>query len=182
MIIESLALDGAKLISLTRIPDSRGWFSETFKKSWTQLFGISTEFVFECRSYNHSKGTLRGLHSQQGDLAPAKLVQVLTGSIQDVILDARQHSPTYGRWQCITLTADEPKLLFIPRGFYHGFVTLEDHTHVSYKVDQYRDGPQVECGVAWDDPVLAINWAIKDNLIISNRDLENPSWDSAVKF
>lgn len=182
MIIEPLALDGAKLISLTRIPDNRGWFSETFKQSWSQLFGISTEFVFECRSYNHSKGTLRGLHSQLGELAPAKLIQVLTGSIQDVIVDARQSSPSYGQWQSVILTADDPKLLFVPRGFYHGFMTLEDHTHVSYKVDQYRDGPEVECGVAWDDPILDIKWRKQDSLIISDRDRSNPSWELAAKF
>ena len=179
--IEHLPLSGAKLISLNRLYDSRGWFSETFKQTWIDELDLPSNFIFEFWSFNERKGTLRGLHSQFGNKAPAKLIQVLTGAIQDVIVDARLDSPTYGKWISIEIHANDPKLIYVPRGFYHGFVTLESNTHVGYKVDQYRT-PEDECGVCWNDPVLNIDWAIKEDLIISNRDQTNPQWNNAYKF
>jgi dTDP-4-dehydrorhamnose 3,5-epimerase len=86
-----------------------------------------------------------------------------------------------GKSVSVILTAHDPKLIYVPRGFYHGFVTLEPNTLVSYKVDQYHSAEK-ECGIAWDDPILNLNWAIRENLTISNRDQNNPSWDLAYKF
>lgn len=179
--IENLRLEGAKLISLKRLSDNRGWFTETFRQTWIKDLGIPNDFIFEFWSYNQNAGTIRGLHSQAGDMVPGKLIQVLSGSIQDVILDARQDSPTYGQHMSITLSAQDSKLIYIPRGFYHGFITLEPNTYVGYKVDQYHSADH-ECGVAYNDAELAINWLIKDELIISVRDQNNPSWQNAVKF
>lgn len=179
--IEHLSLHGVKLLSLKRLEDQRGWFSETFRQSWIDQFELPHNFIFEFWSHNVTAGTLRGLHSQADDMVPGKLVQVLTGSIQDVIVDARSNSPTFGRHLTLTLDSKNPKLIYIPRGCYHGFVTLEDNTLVGYKVDQYHSAEK-ECGVAWNDNTLNIDWAIKDNLIISNRDQNNPTWGSAVKF
>jgi dTDP-4-dehydrorhamnose 3,5-epimerase len=179
--IEHLSLQGAKLIDIKRLPDNRGWFSETFKETWISDLDIPSNFVFEFWSYNVDRGTLRGLHSQIGDTAPGKLIQVLTGAIQDVIVDARENSPTYGRWLSIELSAKQPRLLYVPRGFYHGYVTLEPETYVGYKVDQYRT-PQDECGVSWNDPTLNIQWALDREPIISHRDSTNPLWAAAAKF
>jgi dTDP-4-dehydrorhamnose 3,5-epimerase len=179
--IEQLPISGVKLIPLKRLTDTRGWFSETFRQTWIDEHKIPNDFIFEFWSHNIKKGTLRGLHSQANHMVPGKLVQVLTGSIQDVIVDARQSSDTYGQHISITISATEPKLIYIPRGCYHGFVTLEDNTLVGYKVDQYHSAEQ-ECGVAWNDTALSIDWAVKDNLIISNRDHNNPPWEHAIKF
>jgi dTDP-4-dehydrorhamnose 3,5-epimerase len=179
--IEHLPLPGAKLLPLKRLVDNRGWFSETFRESWMAPFELPNEFIFEFWSHNTYAGTLRGLHSQAGDMVPGKLVHVLTGSIQDIIVDARLNSPTYGEYISIHISAQEPKLVYIPRGCYHGFVTLEPNTLVGYKVDQYHSAEK-ECGIAWNDSFLNINWDIKENLIISNRDQNNPNWTDAVKF
>ena len=179
--IKQLLLPGVKLFPLKRLSDTRGWFSETFRESWVEHYAIPNNFIFEFWSQNNKAGTLRGLHSQADDMVPGKLVQVLTGSIQDVIVDARKNSATYGQHITITISATDPVLVYIPRGCYHGFVTLEDNTLVGYKVDQYHSAEK-ECGIAWNDPTLNIDWAIKDNLIISNRDQTNPTWDLAVKF
>lgn len=179
--LENLPIAGAKLLSLKRLSDTRGWFSETFKQSWISSLEIPNDFIFEFWSFNKQAGTLRGLHSQSGNMVPGKLVQVLSGSIQDIIVDARLNSPTYGQHISIVITADDPKLIYIPRGCYHGFVTLTDDTYVGYKVDQYHSAEK-ECGVSWNDSTLNIDWQIKDNLIISNRDQNNPLWDQAIKF
>jgi dTDP-4-dehydrorhamnose 3,5-epimerase len=180
--IENLSIHGVKLIPINRIVDDRGWFSETFKQSWLTEFEIPYNFVFEFFSYNTNIGTLRGLHSQSDKTTtPGKLLQVLSGSIQDVIVDARTYSPTYGNHLSIVINSADPKLIYIPRGCYHGFVTLEPNTLVGYKVDRYRD-IQSECGIAWNDPTLNIDWAIKNHLIISNRDQTNPLWEHAAKF
>jgi len=179
--MQELSIPGPKLINLKKLSDSRGWFSETFKSSWLKDFDIDCNFVFEFWSFNEHRGTLRGLHSQNDKFVPAKLIMVLNGSIQDVILDARINSPTFGQHCSLILDSKNPQLLYVPKGFYHGFVTLEPNTFVGYKVDEYH-APHNECGVDYRDTNLNINWAITDNLIISNRDLNNPSWDSCYKF
>ncbi|NBP58209.1 dTDP-4-keto-6-deoxy-D-glucose epimerase [bacterium] len=179
--MQELSLHGLKLINLERKIDNRGWFSETYKENWLKDFGIDTDFIFEFWSYNNLQGTLRGLHSQNSKFVPAKLIMVLTGSIQDVVVDARINSPTYGQHVSVTLDSKTPQLLFVPKGLYHGFVTLEPNTFVGYKVDEYH-APNNECGVDYNDKSLNINWKIKDNLIISDRDLNNPSWENCYKF
>ena len=179
--LEHLPIHGAKLIKLNKIQDSRGWFTETFRKSWIDEVEITDEFTLDCFSCSEQVGTLRGLHSQAGDTAPVKLVQILSGKIQDVILDARKDSPTYGQHITLELDAADPKLLYVPRGCYHGFVTLAPNTVFGYKMDRYYS-PSTECGVAWNDPTLNIDWAIKEDLIISVRDQNNASWENAVKF
>lgn len=179
--MQELSLTGAKLITLERKFDNRGWFSETFKNSWLENFGIPNNFIFEFWSYNEQANTLRGLHSQSNGYVPAKLIMVLTGKIQDIIVDARKNSPTFGQHLSIILDSKNPQLLYVPKGFYHGFVTLEPNTFVGYKVDEYH-APNSECGLAYNDSKLGLDWLVKDNLIISNRDQNNPDWDNCYKF
>jgi dTDP-4-dehydrorhamnose 3,5-epimerase len=179
--IEELPLHGAKVISSKKMSDSRGWFLEAYKKSWNEEFGIPHELIFDCCSFNQNIGTLRGLHSQQGADVPGKLLRVLSGKVQDVLVDARQDSPTYGKYVSVELSAENAKIIYIPRGFYHGFLTLEPNTLVYYKVDSYYN-PATDCGIAWDDPSININWALKENLTISARDQNNSSWENAYKY
>lgn len=182
IIIEPLPLAGAKLIKLDRKHDHRGWFTETFRESWLEPAEIPHRFIFEFWSFSESAYTLRGMHSQTEESPQAKLVSVLNGSIQDVIIDARENSPTFGQHCSVTINKDDATLIYIPRGFYHGFVTLEPNTYVGYKLDNYYVSPDVECGVMWNDPELNIRWPEADNYVISQRDQGHPSWNDCYKF
>jgi dTDP-4-dehydrorhamnose 3,5-epimerase len=131
------------------------------------------------------KGTIRGLHFQIPPEPQAKLIRVLRGSIFDVAVDLRQGSPTYGYWCAANLTADGGEQLFVPRGFAHGFCTLEANTEVAYKVDGFY-APGCDAGLRWDDPDLAIAWPIaKDDIMVSDKDAKLPyfrGFDSPFKL
>jgi dTDP-4-dehydrorhamnose 3,5-epimerase len=176
-----LPLKDAKLIKLKRHYDDRGWFTETFKKEWLLQHNILDDFIFDCWSFNKNSGTIRGLHAQKTDSPQAKLVQVLNGSIQDVILDARQNSPTYGKHCEIFIESSDPMLIYVPVGFYHGYLTLSDNTYVGYKMSGYHN-PDTECGVKFDCETLKINWQDQQHINISSRDKQHPTWDQAYKF
>jgi dTDP-4-dehydrorhamnose 3,5-epimerase len=179
--VNNLPLQDARVITLQRHTDDRGWFTETFRQTWIDDHLNWQEFIFDYSSYSVNAGTIRGLHAQTDKAPQAKLIHVLNGSILDVLVDARIDSPTYGQSCSVLLTKDDPKLVFIPRGFYHGFMTLEPNTYVNYKVDNYHNS-ESERGIAWNDPILQIDWPIKDNLTISQRDQGHPGWDLAYKF
>jgi dTDP-4-dehydrorhamnose 3,5-epimerase len=135
--------------------------------------GLSDPFVQDNQAYNARKGTVRGLHFQKAPHAQGKLVRVLKGAIYDVAVDVRPGSPSYGRWVAAELTAAGGEQLFVPRGFAHGYCTLEDETELFYKVDgQYA--PELEGGVAWDDPDLAIDWPLEGAAVLSDKDLKLP--------
>ena len=180
IIVEDLPLKDAKLFKLNRHTDNRGWFTETFRQSWIDEHLNWQEFLFEFWSFSENAGTLRGLHTQTHEAPQAKLVSVLNGSIHDVLVDARIGSSTYGQSCSITLTKDEPAMIFVPRGFYHGFITLEPNTYVGYKVDGYHDSIR-ERGLMWNAPELNIQWPM-DPTTISQRDQNHPNWDTAYKF
>jgi dTDP-4-dehydrorhamnose 3,5-epimerase len=135
--------------------------------------GLSDPFVQDNQAYNARKGTVRGLHFQTAPHAQGKLVRVLKGAIYDVAVDVRPGSATYGRWVAAELTAAGGEQLFVPRGFAHGYCTLEDETELFYKVDgQYA--PELEGGVAWDDPDLAIAWPLAGAPVLSDKDRKLP--------
>lgn len=182
IIIEELPLQGAKIIRLDRKHDNRGWFTETYRQSWLEPAEIPNPFIFEFWSFSEAQYTLRGMHSQTAEMPQAKLVSVLNGSIQDVLVDARLDSPTFGKHCSVTLNKDDATMIYIPRGFYHGFVTLEPNTYVGYKLDNYYVGPHIECGFAYDDPEINIAWPGADNYVISQRDQNHPSWSDCYKF
>ncbi|MFL5297427.1 MAG: dTDP-4-dehydrorhamnose 3,5-epimerase [Phenylobacterium sp.] len=166
---QPLAIPEVLLITPKRHGDARGWFAETWSAKALSAAGVDTAFVQDNQAFNARKGTLRGLHFQTAPHAQGKLVRVLKGAIFDVAADIRQGSPTYGRWVGATLTAEVGEQLWVPRGFAHGYVTLTDDTELFYKVDgDYA--PQLEGGVIWNDPDLAIAWPLDGEPVLSDKD------------
>ena len=152
--------------------DERGYFVETYRHDKLEEFlGYTINFVQDNESKS-SKGVLRGLHYQLPPAAQTKLVRVIQGSVLDVAVDIRKDSPTFGQHVAVELTAENKKQLFVPRGFAHGFVVLEDDTVFAYKVDNYYS-PENDRGVAFDDPAIGVNWKIK-NLKLSDKDKALP--------
>jgi len=181
MQVTDLPIKGAKLFTLARHGDNRGWFAENFRQSWSDEYLNGTRFILECTSFTTNQGTVRGLHAQSGENAQAKLVTLLNGSLTDIMVDARIDSPTYGQSCSVILTDQQLQLLFIPRGCYHGFITLVPNTCISYKIDNYH-APQSEIGIIYNDPTLDIDWNLDKEPILSNRDQGHPNWDTAYKF
>ena len=155
-IIEKVLTD-AMVLKPRVFNDDRGYFCESFNdKIFESLTGIKANFVQDNQSYS-SKGALRGLHFQTGAAAQAKLVRVTRGSAYDVAIDLRPDSPTFKQWYGIELSEDNYFQLFIPRGFAHAFVALEDNTIFQYKVDNYYSNVN-DGGIIWNDEELAITW------------------------
>jgi dTDP-4-dehydrorhamnose 3,5-epimerase len=179
--IQDLPLKDAKVLKLKRHYDNRGWFTEMFRQSWLDEAGIKNNFIFDYVSYNSHTATLRGMHSQNSSAPQAKLVTVLNGSIQDVLVDARIDSPTYGQTCSIVISKDEPSIVYVPRGFYHGFITLDPEAYVAYRVDAYHTS-SAECGIMWNDPQLKVHWTMNDTMTISQRDTSHPNWNDCYKF
>ncbi len=158
--------------------DSRGFFMETYSSVEFEKIGIHSIFVQD----NHSKSkkwVLRGLHFQTRK-PQAKLVRVVSGSVYDVVVDLRVDSPTYGKWEGFLLSEENKKILFVPRGFAHGFLTLEDDTEFLYKCDDIYD-PWYEGWLIWNDSTLRIDWDtyLHDELpSISAKDAMNTTFDS----
>ena len=170
----SAASDPIPLLPLVIVPqrhaDSRGWFGETFRDKRLRNLGIACTFVQDNQSRSTRRGTLRGFHFQKPPAAQAKLISVLHGRILDVAVDIRRDSPTYGGYVSIDLSSDNGKQLFVPTGFAHGFVTLEDDVSVLYKVSDYY-APSGEGGIRWDDPDIAFPWPLPGaDIILSERD------------
>jgi dTDP-4-dehydrorhamnose 3,5-epimerase len=148
--------------------DSRGYFFESFHaEHFAQATGYAVNFVQDNESFSQ-KGVLRGLHRQVEPYAQAKLVRVVQGSVLDVAVDVRPGSPTYGKYQAIVLSAENRRQFFIPEGFLHGFLTLEDNTIFQYKCSNYY-APEHEAGIRWNDPDIGIDWGIS-NPILSEKD------------
>src|SRR5215213_1772162 len=172
--METKSLKLAGLLSLIprQFPDARGSFAETYNERTFAAAGILARFVQDNQSFSAKRGTIRGLHFQLPPAAQAKLVRVLRGSVYDVAIDLRVGSPTFGRWESVTLTAERGEQLFIPRGFAHAFCTLEPETVVAYKVDHYY-APASDSGLIWNDPTLAIEWPVApDGVVLSDKDLK----------
>lgn len=161
------------IIRPRRFIDSRGWFSETWNADAFANGGIPTQFCQDNQSFSKARGTLRGLHFQAPPSAQAKLVRCLQGRIFDVAVDIRRTSPTFGRWVGVELSADEGTQLFVPAGYAHGFVTLEDESMVAYKVDAYYSADN-EGGIAWNDPTIAVAWPIDAEPVLSANDAGLP--------
>ena len=154
--------------------DHRGYFVETFRADKLEEFlGYKLNFGQDNESKS-SKGVLRGLHYQLAPHAQTKLVRVISGRVLDVAVDIRKNSSTFGQYIAVELTADNKRQLLVPRGFAHGFVVLEDDTIFAYKVDNYYS-PQCDRGIAFNDPVLNIDWMLKtEELKLSDKDTKQP--------
>jgi dTDP-4-dehydrorhamnose 3,5-epimerase len=178
--IERLELPGVFLLTGKVHGDARGSFSETFRASEMAEAGFDKPFVQENLARTRDPGVLRGLHFQRDPFAQDKLVRVLMGAIFDVAVDIRPGSPTLGRWVGVTLTGDEPKQIFVPAGFAHGYLTLTDNCWVTYKTSAYY-APQAEGGVRWDDPAVGIDWPLTASDITTNvRDGGWPPFDEVI--
>jgi dTDP-4-dehydrorhamnose 3,5-epimerase len=157
--VKLLAIPEVLLITPRRHGDARGWFAETWSRKAYAAAGVTNDFVQDNQAYNARAGTLRGIHFQRAPDAQAKLVRVLKGAIFDVAVDLRAGSATFGRWVAAELTAERGEQLLVPRGFGHGYQTLTDECELAYKVDgDYA--LELEGGVRWDDPDLAIAWPL----------------------
>lgn len=157
--VESLAIPDVKLVTPARFGDARGYFSETYNAERFKAAGIAADFMQDNHSYSAPTGTVRGLHFQAPPFAQAKLVRVVRGAVVDVAVDARKGSPTYGQWVRAELSAENGVQIFVPRGFLHGFATLQPDTEIQYKVDAPYS-KESDGAVLWSDPDLAIDWGI----------------------
>lgn len=154
--------------------DGRGWFCETFNASVMAEFLGGVSFVQDNHSMSVAPNTLRGLHFQAPPKAQDKLVRVVRGAVLDVAVDIRFGSPTYGNWVSALLSAANRTQIFVPKGFAHGFITLQPHTEVEYKVSDFYSREH-EGGVAWDDSALGINWGVDHaSVVVADRDRKFP--------
>ncbi len=157
--------------------DNRGYFYESYNSKLFAEAGIDARFVQDNQSFSQ-KGTLRGLHAQRAPFAQGKLVRVIQGSVLDVAVDVRKASPTFGQHFSIELSGTNHRQLWVPPGFLHGFLTLEDNTIFTYKVSNYYDKDS-EIGVIWNDRQLNINWSAdvaEESMVFSQKDLELPAF------
>lgn len=173
--VEPLPLKDAFLLHLPRYEDERGYFVELFRRVFAEREGLP-DFVQDNLSYSR-QGVLRGLHFQRPPHAQAKLVTVLTGAIQDVIVDLRPNSSTYKRWYAVELRAEGPRLswIYVPVGFAHGFLVLSSEALVLYRCSAYY-APEADGGIRWADPQLAIPWPLSEGQtpIVSPKDAALP--------
>ncbi|TPV34949.1 dTDP-4-dehydrorhamnose 3,5-epimerase [Paucihalobacter ruber] len=175
MTVENSNLKDCFIIHPRVFEDDRGYFYESYnKQGFKKKTGLDIDFVQDNQSQS-SKGVLRGLHFQVGDYEQAKLVRVIKGSVLDVCVDLRENSETYLKHFTLILSEENKKQLFIPRGFAHGFLVLEDNTIFSYKCDNYYH-KESERGIIYNDPDLAIDWRFENSqLLISDKDKVLPS-------
>jgi dTDP-4-dehydrorhamnose 3,5-epimerase len=171
MEIVKTPIEGLLVIKPDVFEDSRGYFFESYNREKFLDHGIDVEFMQDNESKS-GKGVLRGLHFQDPPYAQGKLVRVMQGSVLDVAVDIRKGSPTYGKWAAIELSGGNKWMYWIPAGFAHGFLTLEDNTIFFYKCTNVYHKESEGC-IRWNDPDLAINWGI-DTPVISDRDSKSP--------
>lgn len=163
------------LIDLEVHSDERGFFARMFCANELRERGLAAQFVQVNDSFSRAARTLRGMHYQLPPRAETKLVRCIAGIIWDVMLDLRTDSPTFGHWFGAELSAANRRMMYIPKGFAHGFITLADDCEVLYLVDEFY-APDHERGVRWDDPRFAIEWPATPT-VISTRDQQHPDFD-----
>lgn len=163
-------LDGVYIVEPKVFGDERGWFMESYSKIKTPE--IDCNFVQDNHSYSKEKGTLRGIHFQNGEHVQAKLVRCVRGAVLDVAVDLRKGSNTYKQWVAVELSAENKRQLFIPRGFGHGFLTLTDDVEFVYKADNYYNY-ESDRSILWCDPDINVHWDV-ENPIISEKDAKAP--------
>ena len=177
MEIRKTDIEGLLIITLNSYSDNRGSFLETYNKKTFAAKGLTMDFVQDNQSISR-KGVVRGLHLQAPPFAQGKLVRVVQGAAIDVAVDLRKDSPTFMKHVKVKLSADKPDFFWIPEGFAHGFVALEDNTIFQYKVTNHYD-KNSEMAIRWNDPILNIDWEM-EHPIVSEKDEENPLFESFV--
>ena len=172
--IEPTDLSGVVIITPRRFGDDRGFFCETWNAGALAKHGIDIAFVQDNQSLSSTVGTVRGLHYQSPPHAQDKLVRCGRGALLDVAVDIRKGSPTYGAWIGVELSAENGKQLLIPKGFLHGFVTLEPNTEILYKCSDYY-APECDGAIRFDDPDIGVDWGISsDQAVLSEKDAAAP--------
>ena len=171
-------IKGAFLIELEPRKDDRGMFARVFCKREFEEHGLNPTVVNTNMSRSRYKGTLRGMHFQKAPKGECKLVRCTRGSLYDVIIDLRQDSPSYMQWYGVELSQDNEKMLFLPEGCAHGFITLEDHTEATYQVSEFYS-PEYEGGVRYNDPAFKIDWPLEPT-VLSEKDANWPDYTSEL--
>ncbi len=180
MRIEETGFPEVKILTPQRFSDQRGWFAETWNRRSFVEDGMSVDFVQDNVSHTGPKGVIRGLHYQADPCAQAKLVQVLRGRVLDVVVDIRRSAPTFGRHVMVELDAASGHMLYVPRGFAHGFCTLEEDVLFAYKVSDYY-APLNDRAILWSDPDLDIPWPVDQaKIIVSAKDGAAPRLQHAT--
>jgi dTDP-4-dehydrorhamnose 3,5-epimerase len=172
MLFTETPLTGAYLLDLEKREDDRGFFARTWCRREFEAHGLKVDLVQTNDSYNHHRGTLRGMHMQRTPHAETKLVRCIAGAIYDVIVDLRPDSPTYCRWYGVELNAENRRQLYVPEGFAHGYQTLTEGAEVTYQVTEFYT-PGAEQGYRWDDPAFGIVWSLPVT-ILSDKDARWP--------
>jgi len=177
MIFNETPIPGVYLIDLEKRGDDRGFFARVFCTNEFREHGLVTEFVQVNNSLTGAKGTLRGMHYQLPPSAETKIVRCIRGALWDCVLDLRPDSLTFGRWFGSELSADNRRMMYVPKGFAHGFLTLENDAEAFYFVDEVY-APQQERIVRWNDPKFAIEWPMQP-VSLSDKDANAPDFDPA---
>jgi len=174
MIFTETRLKGVFIVEMEKLEDERGFFARTFCQKEFKAHGLTPKVV-QCNiSFNKRRGTLRGMHYQVAPHEEAKLVRCTRGAIYDVVIDLNPQSPTFKQWIGAELTEENRRLFYVPRGFAHGFQTLEDSTEVFYQMSEFYH-PECVRGVRWNDPAFGIDWPHCER-IISARDQQYPDF------
>ncbi|MGJ8609458.1 MAG: dTDP-4-dehydrorhamnose 3,5-epimerase [Octadecabacter sp.] len=174
MNIEHTALPGVVIVTPARFGDHRGFFSESWSRKVMAEQGFDLDFVQDNHSLSAKVGTVRGLHFQTAPHAQDKLVRCGRGALLDVAVDIRHGSPTFGQSVAVELTAENGRQLLVPKGFAHGFVTLQPDTEIVYKCTDYY-APDCDAGVRWNDPALGVEWGIApEDAVLSDKDTIAP--------
>lgn len=173
MIFHSIPLNGAYLIDIEKNQDERGFFSRLYCEQDFSNFGLVSKWAQINSSYSEKRGTLRGLHFQRSPYAEVKVIRCIKGVIWDVIVDLRRNSTTYGEWYGAEMSEENRVMMYVPKGFAHGFITLSDHSEVIYFVSSFYNQSS-EGGLIWCDKDIDIQWPIAP-VIISSKDLKNQS-------
>lgn len=172
MKITNTELEGVKILEPKYFEDYRGYYCETYSSRTLAESGIDTVFVQDNHSYTMKKGTIRGIHFQINPKPQIKLVRCIRGKVLDVVVDLRKDSPTFKKWLALELSEQNRKQIWIPSGFGHGFLTLEDNCEIQYKVSEWYY-PEYDRAIAWNDEDIAVKWGI-DNPIVSQKDIDAP--------
>ena len=177
MIFNHTPLPGAYLLDLEKRGDDRGFFARAFCEREFAASNLATRFVQANNSLSARKGTLRGMHYQLAPKAETKLVRCIRGALYDLILDMRPDSPTFGQSFGAELTAENRRMMYVPKGFAHGFITLADDTEAFYFVDEFYS-PEHERGIRWNDPEFNLSWPLSPT-VLSDKDANHRDFDSA---
>jgi dTDP-4-dehydrorhamnose 3,5-epimerase len=174
MIWRETELAGAFVVESEPIEDARGWFARIYDESEFAERGLASRFVQSSAAFNTESGTLRGMHYQEEPHTEAKLVRCVRGAVHDVIVDLRPGSPTFKRWAAVELTAAGGRMLYVPEGLAHGYLTLEDETETFYLISAAY-APEAAGGVRWDDPAFGIEWPHEPK-VMSEKDRAWPDF------